>query len=365
MSKKKCPKHRIILASGGTGGHIFPAQALAEKLSSNYELSLITDTRGQTFLTGILAQIPKTILKVKPPSGSLNIKIANTLGLVLSTIHLYFKFLRTRPNLVIGFGGYPSFPPIAAAVLLNIPIIIHEQNAFMGAVNKLFALFSHKIAVSFEQTLHIPKKAQHKVVHTGNPVRSAIEQTAKRKPIQNAKGFSIVVIGGSQGAGIFGNSIPQALGQLDPDMQSKIKIYHQVRANLQQEIEEEYEKTKCIFDLKPFYTNIADLMYSCDLIIARAGASTIAEIIALAKPAILVPFAAAANNHQWHNAANLVRIGSAILAPEKDFNASYLAQTLALLINEPESIFKMQMQAKTIQRSDAAEQLHILVKSVL
>lgn len=389
MQKKH--KKLIILTAGGTGGHIFPAQAVAETLQSEYNLLLIADTRAKQFLAGVFQKLPTIFISSNSLSGSLLNKLSCILRLLLSTANLMYKFSKLKPSLIIGFGGYPTLPAVAAALILRIPIIIHEQNAVIGQINRIFAPFAKIILTSFSETREIPNKYLNKIVYTGNPVRQDIISAKNKnisydnlqlqpnhrtyaanspasndsediKTITSAKIF-IVVIGGSQGASILSSLVPKAIQLLPYDMQQKIIITQQVRANLVEETVSEYKKTQAKFDAQPFYHNIAELLSSADLVISRAGAMTVAELIYLAKPSILIPFSQAKYNHQFYNAMFLVKNKAALLLEEINFNERRLSKMITELLSMPSKLQELANNIQTISKKDARLNIHRVINN--
>ncbi|CAG7595864.1 MAG: undecaprenyldiphospho-muramoylpentapeptide beta-N-acetylglucosaminyltransferase [Candidatus Midichloria sp.] len=360
--KKNNKLQPIVLAAGGTGGHIFPAQAVAELFINRHKLFLVTDQRGTKFLKGALLKAEKEVLPVKGFTSSINDKTCALTGLIFSFLKLFFKFFLKRPSIVIGFGGYPSVPAIMAAFFHQIPTIIHEQNAVMGKANKFLANFVNVVALSFKNTLNVESVANDKVVYTGNPVRQQIFALSGRPYKKLDKNiFKILVISGSQGAAIFSHAIPQAVKLLDPKIQENLYIYQQARQDLLQKTIDEYHSTKSKVEIKSFFEDIENLLYKCDLVIARAGAATVTEIIVSRKPSILIPFAAAQNNHQFFNAKFLSDQQASILIEEKELTPELLAKTISELITNTEEFSKLQAAMKKVKCQNSVQALADLI----
>lgn len=315
-------KSKIVITAGGTGGHIFPAQAITEYLHKHYhiqDISLITDKKGIRFLRGIFLKIPRVVLQVVGFSGGLGNMAYAFLCMVYSFITMFFRFFKNRPLLIIGFGGYPSVPVILAGYLHRIPIIIHEQNAVIGRANSLLARFAKYVAVSFPDTKNIQHIEKNKIVFTGNLIRQnfSIKQD---QSVRASKKLQILVIGGSQGSAVLSKAIPLALSKLEGDLQKMIHVKQQIRMDYIERVQELYESFEGTYETQAFFENINSLFSESDLIIARSGATTISEIIFFKKPAILIPYAAAQNNHQFVNADFLASRGAAILIEEKEIH---------------------------------------------
>ncbi|WHQ47038.1 MAG: undecaprenyldiphospho-muramoylpentapeptide beta-N-acetylglucosaminyltransferase [Candidatus Midichloria sp.] len=362
MRKNNKPKY-IVLAAGGTGGHIFPAQAVADFLINNHKLFLVTDQRGTKFLKGALLRAEREILPVKGFTSSINDKAYALTGLIFSFLKLFFMFFFKKPSIVVGFGGYLSVPAIMAAFFHQIPTIIHEQNAVMGKANKFLAKFVNAVALSFKNTLNIDGIANYKMVYTGNPIRQQVFALSDRPYKKLDKNiFKILVVGGSQGTAIFSNTIPQAIKLLNPKIQENLYIYQQTRQDLLQRTVNEYQATKSKVEIESFFEDIENLLYKCDLVITRAGAATVTEIIALRKPSILIPFAAAQHNHQFFNAKFLSNQQASVLIEEKDLTPNLLAKTILELITNTEEFSRLQAAMKKIKCTNAVQ---ILVDLIL
>lgn len=331
-------KPYIVLAAGGTGGHVYPALSLIKKLENEFDYCLICDLRGKKFVKLQDKNININTIHSTRITGSKYIKKLYLMSqLIFSTLKILFSFVKKRPSIIVGFGGYPSFPTICAAIIARVPVVLHEQNAVIGQVNKLFLPFAKKLATSFEDTIGINNKYIEKLVCTGNPIREEFYKAASllKKDDRNMdSNIRILVIGGSQGAKIFSDVIPDSIKNLNEDLQKRIVITQQVRKENMEQSNKVYNKTKCKFILKEFFDNIADLYIKNDLVISRSGASTIAELMVLNMPAILIPYAAAKNNHQFYNADYLVKRKKAIIIKQANFNIKSFTAILEDLFNK-------------------------------
>jgi UDP-N-acetylglucosamine--N-acetylmuramyl-(pentapeptide) pyrophosphoryl-undecaprenol N-acetylglucosamine transferase len=281
----------------------------------------------------------KFIITSTTPQSSIVAKLTNLVALLFSTLKILWIFMRNRPKSVISFGGYPTFPAALSAVILRIPLILHEQNSSLGQVNKLFLPFARKLYTSFPNTRNIGAKYLNAVTLTGLPLRSKIiALTRYAKTQAGAQSLRILVIGGSQGTKLFSDVIPNAIATLDPILQSKIQITQQVRGELINSTNAIYHKTNCQHKIEPFFRNIAELYQQHDLVIIRAGASSIAEVMSFQKAAIIIPFAKSKGNHQYYNAQFLEENSNIIMKEEKDFTIQWLCNCLKDFLAHPEKI---------------------------
>lgn len=324
---------KIVLTGGGTGGHLFPAIALGEELARRgYQVHLITDHRCQKYLNADL-KLTTYILKFRLSRRNFIAKIYSSLVMLLATLQAWLILRRLKPSLMIGFGGYTSAPPVFAALFTGLPVIIHEPNCFMGVANKYFAKFVVKITLSHSETKNISNIYRHKIVVTGDIVRQNITNLSPKTAFDNPV-FRIFIFGGSQGAEIFASLIPasiQAVIKLQP--QIKLQITQQVAVKDQSIIQNIYSELGIAYQLADFFHNIADLYQSQDLVIARSGASTIAELTAAGLPALLIPLPSAANNHQFYNAKALEDHGAGWCFEQHKVTAGLLASKILELAN--------------------------------
>ena len=341
---------RYILAAGGTGGHIFPALAVAEKLiADGHEALLYTDKRGQPMVEGKIDY--QLIISASPFNGGLLRRLSGlfllTLGLLQSVIFMLFA----RPNAIMGFGGYPSFGPVFAGKLLGKPCYLHEQNAVMGRANRLLARQCRQTALTFAQTSRVPDNV--KTITTGLPVRTSFFATSAYHSKQDT--CHIVVIGGSLGARIFADIIPEAICRLDPDLRAKLHITQQARPEQIAALRARYDDAQIKADIASFYHDIASLYEECDLIISRSGASSVSEIAASGRASILVPFALAMDDHQTGNAQMLQQAGAAQIIAEADFTAAKLAESLGELCRSDKKRMHMAKRAAYVANPDASQ----------
>ncbi len=348
----------IALAAGGTGGHIFPAQALAEELiEQGYKPLLICDQRTNEFLRGSLAKIDSIKLFAPRPSNQL----IKNIGSLLKTVPIIFRLRKmlkkARVKAVVGFGGYPSFPTMLAALSLGIPAYIHEQNAVLGRVNRIIAPYARKVFLSFPNTQKLEGKYKAKSIVVGNLVRKSVSEIAKQTTKRDDDFLNILVIGGSQGSKILSEVVPLSIKRLPEELQKRLVISQQARLNLVLETKRLYKATKAKVDVRDFYNDIGMLMKSADLIICRAGASTVTEIAIMGKPAIFVPLKIAMDNHQYYNAKFLSDLGGAVLIDEDEFDSNALHNILLDLLSHPKKLKNMATANKKTAVFGAAEKV--------
>lgn len=352
----------VVLAAGGTGGHIFPAASVAEELRhADIAACLITDKRGQAF-----SNIPThRILAGSPNRRGLGPfgKLWTIAKLGIGSVQSFYLMLRLRPDVVVGFGGYAAAPTIFAAYLLHIPIIMHEQNAVLGRTNRLFSRFAKFIATSFPTTDGLTLNQLRKSVFTGNPVRSEIAKIADDPypPASTDGKLRLLITGGSQGAHIFGWVIPQAVELLPQSLRDKLFISQQCREEDKKEVIAAYDRIKVSAEIEPFFTDMASRIGKAHLVIMRAGASTVAELTAAGRPSILVPYLHALDNHQMINARALADKSAAWLMPQDAFQPEALAARLESYLTLPETLTATAHNAKELGVRDAAKRLVRLI----
>lgn len=354
----------LVLAAGGTGGHMFPAQALAEDmLRQGWRVKLTTDVRGARYVGGFPKDVQVEILSSATfARGGLLAKLIVPVRIALGTLGATYKMMRDKPSVVVGFGGYPSIPALIAAVVLRRPRMIHEQNGVLGRVNKLFASRVTTVACGTWPT-QMDKRI--KAQHTGNPVRASVLERQGAGYIEpGAYPMSILVMGGSQGARILSDVVPQAISDLPAEMLQYVRVHHQARNEDGTRVAEFYANQGIRADVKPFFDNVPQLMSECQIVISRAGASSVADIAVIGRPSILVPFAAATNDHQTANAQGLVKAGGAILIPENLFTAAAVSEQLKTVLGNPNAAKLMAQAALSCGLPDATVRLANLVTAL-
>ncbi len=355
---------KFFLSSGGTGGHIFPAEALAEELiQRGHEVIFITDERYKNYDGSEkkfrIEKIPTATLK-----GGVFSKL-KALTKIFFGIMVALKILvRNRGGVVIGFGGYPSFPAIIAARILSLKIIIHEQNAVLGIANRALAPLADIIATSFLEVRDITVGNARKICYIGNPVRGAIAEVHDRPYPEIDKNLNILVIGGSLGATIFSDVVPAALAKLEPGIRKKIKISQQARAEDVERVKKNYAEIGIIAEVENFFTDVPKRLAAAHLVIARAGASTVVELAVAGRPSILVPYPDSKGDHQLYNARSLEKIGGAWVVEQQNFTPEALAFRLETIIMNPEPLLLAAENAKKAAGLKAAEKLAALAEKL-
>ncbi len=354
----------LLIAAGGTGGHMFPAQALAEAmLKKGWRVRLSTDARGARYTGGFPHSTEITqVSSATFARGGLLAKALVAPRIALGVLSAARQMRRDRPDVVVGFGGYPSIPALGAATLLGLPRMIHEQNGVLGRVNRLFATRVAQVACGVWPT-DLPDGA--KGVHVGNPVRGAVLEMAAAPYVPPGdQAMSILVMGGSQGARILSDVVPEAIASLPETIRARLSVSHQARAEDGERVTARYAKAGIKADVQPFFHDVPRRMSQAQLVISRAGASSIADLTVIGRPSILVPYAAAAGDHQTANARGLVEAGAAILMPESVFDAANLATQITTILTTPDAAVTMAGAALSIGRPDATMRLMALVRAL-
>lgn len=353
-----------VIAAGGTGGHMFPAQALAEALlARGWRVKLSTDIRGARYAGGFPEQVQREIVKSATTArGGILGKLMTVPRILAGALASRRSFRRDRPDVVIGFGGYPAIPAMLAAWVMGLPRIIHEQNGVLGRVNQVFASRVQAVACGTWPTT-LPKGVTG--LQIGNPVRAAI--AARAAASYTPPGdypMAILMLGGSQGARILSDVVPAALAKLPKLLQDRIRIAHQARPEDQDRVIAAYAQIGIRADVQPFFNDVPTRMAQAQLVISRAGASTLADLTVIGRPAILVPFAAAMNDHQTANARPLEHAGAAVILNEGELTPERLAMHIGEILSDPDRAGSMAEAALALGRPDAASQLADLAERI-
>jgi len=356
----------VVIAAGGTGGHLFPAQSLAQELAKRgRKVVLMTDDRGhnyaQAFPQAEIVTVPSATFAGRGAVG----KAFAVLRLARGAMAAYFALGRVKPSVVVGFGGYPALPTMFAAARRGVPSVIHEQNAILGRVNRWLAPSVTRIASSFEKISHLDPLLAGRVTMTGNPVRAAVLETRRAYKRPETQGrFNLLVFGGSQGARVFATLVPEAIVKLPADVRERLDLVQQCRP-------EDMDATKgryAAMGLKPtlasFFGDMGERLASAHLVISRAGASTVTELCAVGRPAILIPYPFAMDDHQSANAREMAEAGAAWHFVEKGLSADQLSAKIIELAQSPVLLEAAAAKALSLGRSDAAARLADLVEEV-
>ncbi|MDB5629698.1 MAG: UDP-N-acetylglucosamine--N-acetylmuramyl-(pentapeptide) pyrophosphoryl-undecaprenol [Tardiphaga sp.] len=357
----------IMLAAGGTGGHLFPAEALGVTLMKRgYRVRLITDSRAIRF-SGLFSKdmmdvVPSETMRGRSPLALARISMALGLGTAMSVALMR----RLKPAAVVGFGGYPTLPPLFAARLCGIPAIIHESNAVMGRANRLLSKRVAAIATSLPGVLDHDASLAAKTTMTGTPMRPAILAAAAVPYAAPEIGgaLRLLVVGGSQGARVMSDTVPGAIERLEPALWSRLVLTQQVRDEDLTRVRAVYDRLKIQVDLQPFFSDLPVRLASSHLVVSRSGAGTVAELAAIGRPSILVPLPGALDQDQFANAGVLADAGGAIRIAQVDFTPDRLAAEISALAAEPARLASMAKAARAAGTLDAAERLADLVAKV-
>ncbi len=358
----------ILLTAGGTGGHVFPAEALAaELLAQGHRLALVTDRRGQAY-GGTLGSLATHRIRAGGLAGrGLGARLGALGELGIGFLQARRLLRRLRPAAVVGFGGYASVPAMLAAATVGTPTLLHEQNAVLGRANRLLAPRVSRIATSYPEVAHLSASWHGKVTQTGMPVRgAALAWRGHPYPSLVADGpLRLLVLGGSQGARILSEVVPAALARLPEVLRRRIELSQQCRPEDLEAVRRSYGETGIRATLESFFHDAPERMAESHLVIARAGASTVAELTALGRPSILVPYPHAIDDHQTANAHAIDEAGGGWLIPQAAFTADSLAARLESLFALPGSLTKAAACAHAAGAPDAAERLAALVTSLI
>lgn len=353
------PPH-VVIAAGGTGGHMFPAQAFAQEMTvRRWRVGLVTDERGLRYADNFPAEWIEQV-----PAASVGSKRPDKVLAALMRIHAGSslakrKMKSDKPALVVGFGGYPSFPTLWAARGMKTPIIIHEQNAVLGRVNRAFASAAKYVACGFERLDRLPASAANRKRVVGNPVRAPI-MAVRDNPYPEIHGdgmMTVLVTGGSQGAKLFGEVAPAAIAGLDPVLRRRLHVMQQAREDQVDKVRAIYSEAGVECVVQPFFSDMHERLARAHLVIARSGAGTVTELCVTGRPAILIPLAIAMDDHQRANAEALEAAGGADVILEQDFNVEHLAALLSQRLGSADNLAVRAAAAHALAPGDAAKDL--------
>ncbi len=359
----------IVIAAGGTGGHLFPAEALAAELLARGErVALMTDARSAAFDSPAFANAERFVLSGAGLAGRGAWRAVRGAASIAAGTFAARRILASlQAAAVVGFGGYPSVPPLLAARLLpkaTRPVaVLHEQNAVLGRANRMLAGGSDLLALSIAGTTRVPAGAPAEVL--GNPVRPALAALAGAGYAAPDGAIRLLVTGGSLGARIFADVVPDAVAALPPALRGRLLVTQQARAEDFMRVRDAYAGLGIPAEIAAFFPDIANRLSTAHLVIARAGASTIAELACAGRPSILVPLPHAIDDHQSGNARALAEAGAAIVMPQKGFTAAALAERLARLLDDAAELGHMAAAAAPLARPDAARSLADRVQALV
>lgn len=358
------PESPIVLAAGGTGGHMFPALALAQELlARGRKVALITDARGAAYANAF-GRVDVYIVAASNPRGNLAAKTRALFNFAIGIAQAMRIVRRLAPLVVVGFGGYPSLPGMLAALLLGVPSCIHEQNAVLGRVNRMLAYRVSGIAASVAGMRGMRAIDQAKVTVTGNPVRAEIAACHGRayQPPEADAPFHLLVFGGSQGAKILSDVVPVAIAMLPPAALARLKVVQQCRAADVERVTQSYNRLGVDAQVRDFIQDMPHQLVTAHLVIARSGATTVGELTATGAPSILVPYPHHADQQQLANARAMAAAGAAWLMPEAELSAAELAKRLQQLLRRPAQLSDAADAARGLGRPEAAKALADMVE---
>jgi UDP-N-acetylglucosamine--N-acetylmuramyl-(pentapeptide) pyrophosphoryl-undecaprenol N-acetylglucosamine transferase len=352
----------IVLSAGGTGGHLFPAQALASELIRRGKtIVVMTDARGHNYARTFPGARIETIPSAAFADRSIARRIAAPFQIAAGVVLAFTKLLKLKPGAVVGFGGYPSLPVMLAASLTNFPTAILEQNTVMGRVNRLVMNRMRLVAAAFPIARFAPKDAQ-KIVLTGNPVRPEVLALAGAPYELPRDSLNLLVFGGSQGARAFSELVPAAVKLLPDAMRAGLDIVQQARAEDLEAVRKIYAGAGVKAELAPFFGDLPKRMAWAHLVIGRSGAGTVSELAVIGRPAILIPLPYAMDDHQRPNADILVKAGAAWSVAQRDLTPEILAQMLIEAFSRPEDLAARAAAARRVARPDATMRLADMVE---
>jgi UDP-N-acetylglucosamine--N-acetylmuramyl-(pentapeptide) pyrophosphoryl-undecaprenol N-acetylglucosamine transferase len=360
-------KPLILLAAGGTGGHLFPAEALGvELIKRGYRVRLVTDDRALRY-SGLFTRDMIDVVASETARGRNPLQLAYaTLTLATGTLGAFRLIRREKPVAVIGFGGYPTLPPLIAARVAGVPGIIHDANAVLGRANRFLSRHVRAIATSLPGVLDRDPALSGKTTTVGTPMRPAVLAAAATSyaPPEATGPYRLLIVGGSQGARIMSDIVPPAIEKLEPSLWGRLVLTQQVRDEDMARVRAVYDRLKIKCELAPFFADLPARLASNHLVISRSGAGTVAELAAIGRPSILVPLPGAIDQDQFANAGVLSQAGGAIRTAQSEFTPDRLATEIAALAAEPARLAAMASAARGAGRLDAAERLADLVAKV-
>jgi len=355
----------IVLAAGGTGGHLFPAEALAARLlADGGSVSLITDGRAEAFSQRMPGVTVRQVRAGRLGGGPLRAAFGIA-DIAVGIVQARRLLRQLQPAAVVGFGGYASVPTMIAAAQLGLSTVIHEQNAVLGRANRMLAPRARSIATGFPETIGLRPQDRGRAVQTGNPVRPAILAVGAGpySPPKPAGAVELLVFGGSQGASVFAELVPAALALLPEALRARLRLSQQARPEDRDAVAERLLAVGVAAEIETFFTDMPERLAAAQLVICRAGASTIAELAAAGRPALLVPYPHATDDHQSANARAFAASGGGWALPQAELTAPILAGRLVALLADPAALQLAAAAARSFARDNAAERLAALVLS--
>lgn len=356
----------VLISAGGTGGHMFPAAALSKDLlSRGFRVELVTDPRGKRF-TESFGSIPITVIQAGTLGAGLLGKVSGVGGLAMGIIQSLRLLDRLKPAVVVGFGGYPSFPAVFAAQRKKIPTIIHEQNAILGRANAALAPRADRIALSMSHIHGLDEGDVPRATVTGNPIREEIAALYSRPypTVQPDGTLRILIMGGSLGAHVFSDVVPKAFSRLSPAHRARLEVVQQCRPDDLESVRQAYDKIGIKCELHHFINNVPEQLAQAHLVIGRSGASTVAEVTTAGRPAIFVPYPHHEDQQQKINADTVADAGGAWVMTQNGFTEEAVLARVETFLQNPEVLFRAAENARSMGRPDAARRLGNLVTAI-
>lgn len=364
MPERREKKPLVIIGAGGTGGHMFPAAAFAAEMRARgWAVGLMTDVRGARYAANFPADW-QDVIEAASPNLRQPWTLPGAAWKLNKGIGAAKKKMRAlQPALVAGFGGYPAFPALAAARRIGVPILIHEQNAVLGRVNRQFAKYASAVASGFPRLDRLPEGIKH--IPLGNPVRGPIAAMREVAFPATDGALNVFITGGSQGARRLGEMLPLALaGQTSPHLRMRLHIVQQVREEQIEDVRAIYEKAGVHHELRAFFEDMPARLAAAHIVIARSGAGTVSEIAAVGRPSILIPLKTAMDDHQTANADMLVAAGAADLVVEDNLYPNLIGQLLEARLSDGDDLRARAAAAKGAGTVNAASDLADLAERV-
>jgi UDP-N-acetylglucosamine--N-acetylmuramyl-(pentapeptide) pyrophosphoryl-undecaprenol N-acetylglucosamine transferase len=364
-TKKETKKRNVVIATGGSGGHIFPARAFAHFIKSQgYNPIILTDMNYLKYINKndpIKYYIVQSGKNLKNPKAIINI----IFGVSQALWHLLFL----KPVAVVGFGGYASIPTLISSIVLRKKMILHEQNSYLGRVNNIFLKFAKVIATSYREFYGIKFKYMNKIKFVGVPVREEIKKLAKSKykfpNFNKNEKFNILILGGSGGSKFFSEELVNAITDISDEKAKKLNIMQQCRSENVKEVKEKYKNANIQNEVHGFFSDINKKIEDAHLIIARAGASSLAEFAIAGKPVILIPFPFAINDHQMKNAKAFESRGGVVIVNQKEFKQKEFTKSLISFIDKPEKLEKIADNLRKYSVLDAEKELFKVLEEII
>jgi UDP-N-acetylglucosamine--N-acetylmuramyl-(pentapeptide) pyrophosphoryl-undecaprenol N-acetylglucosamine transferase len=359
------PTQKIMLVAGGTGGHVFPAVALAHELTEQgMQVTFMTDRRGRRYVTGLAPTVDVKVIPLGSKHGGIMGKLMFMTQLTSSFLSALTFILKHNPKKIIGYGGYPSFPGMLAGLLLGKSLYASEQDAVLGQMNRMFARFYRKIYLATPLLKPLKQAFAQKCAVVGMPVRSTIAALNQHlyQPPQINGNFNLTIIGGSQGAAVFSHRIPAALQHLPTDLKKRLHVTQQCREVDVEQVKQQYKDAGIDATVSHFFEHMDEILTKTHLMISRSGASTIAEVIAAGVPTIFVPFPHASHDHQTANASLLVDQGAGWLIAQDRFTIDRCGKIITGLMASPAQLLFASERLKLFSQKNVTQTLasHIL-----